>query len=90
MIEADRQRVRAARDKHTRHGLAYDSLGRRRGRHGDPDGLPTVAEARRMTRWVDCPVHGLKVGFDAFGLIGRCSECAGEAARAITKIETAG
>jgi hypothetical protein len=80
---AERELVRAARDEEARSHLGYDSLGRL----SDHGQLPTVAEARSMTRWVDCPVHGLKVGYDLVGLVGRCSECAGEAARAIRILE---
>lgn len=89
MTEADRQRVREARNQHARGQLLYDTLGRRSDYGERRDALPTVEEARRMTRWVDCPVHNLKVGYDPFGLVGRCDGCAGEAARAITKIEAA-
>lgn len=55
------------------------------------DDLPSVEEARMMTSWVECPVHHLKAGCLPDGtLVGRCAECAGEAALAIRSIERSG
>jgi hypothetical protein len=37
--------------------------------------------------WIPCPVHNLPVGLAIDGtVLGRCSECAGEAARGIAAI----
>lgn len=51
------------------------------------DTLPTLEEIARMATWVDCPVHGCKVGVDSAGhVVGRCAECATEAAVAEVRL----
>ena len=51
--------------------------------------LPSIDDCYRMTVWVDCPVHHLKVGMAADGsVVGRCAECANEAAQALAVITT--
>lgn len=50
--------------------------------------LPSVREARAMVQWIECPLHGQKVGVDRDGkLIGRCAICATHAAQAQAVIE---
>lgn len=49
--------------------------------------LPTVDDARLMRSWIECPVHGCKVGVAADGtILGRCGECMNEVARGLAVI----
>ena len=53
----------------------------------DYDFLPSADAARAMRSWVECPVHGSKVGVAADGtILGRCGECMNEVARALAVI----
>lgn len=82
MTAAERQTIREARDK------AKRSTFRHTVRQNSYDTLPAVDVARQMVSWVDCPVHGLKVGLDGAGhVIGRCSGCAEESVEAQVLIE---
>lgn len=48
--------------------------------------LPLDASFARV-RWTRCPAHGCRVGLDKDGhVVGRCGECANEAARGFAVI----
>ena len=86
MTAAEREELRQRVSRARRLQTADDS--RARPGFNNYDHIPGADKVRAMVRWVDCPVHGLKVGLDKDGhVLGRCSSCAQEAAAAQALIE---